>query len=155
MRPRRYDWVPVAPDRFSYVRTVESAEPDVVPRPNGPHRQDFGISCKTDLKPRFPPLGQHDELVLLLHGAAEIEHALLVQYLYAAYSLETDQTQLRGDVPDDAVNLIRMWRDSILTIAVQEMAHLLTVQNLLHFVGGPLNFEREDMPFKSDLYPFH
>jgi hypothetical protein len=34
------------------------------------------------------------------------------------------------------------------------MAHLLTVQNLLRFVGGPLNLEREDFPFRAFLYPF-
>ena len=34
------------------------------------------------------------------------------------------------------------------------MAHLLTEQNLLRFIGGPLNFEREDFPFRSTLYPF-
>jgi hypothetical protein len=47
-----------------------------------------------------------------------------------------------------------MWRDLIMTIAVQEMGHLLTVQNLLMFIGGPLNFEREDFPFRTALYPF-
>jgi Ferritin-like len=101
------------------------------------------------------PLARHDVIVELLHGAAEIEHSLLVQYLYAAYSLETNPDRLDRDAPSDAINLIRMWRDSIVTIAVQEMGHLLTIQNLLHFVGGPLNFEREDFPFKSELYPFH
>jgi Ferritin-like len=99
-------------------------------------------------------LARHDVIVELLHGAAEIEHSLLVQYLYAAYSLETNPDRLDRDAPSDAINLIRMWRDSIVTIAVQEMGHLLTIQNLLHFVGGPLNFEREDFPFKSELYPF-
>src|SRR6266540_1874394 len=34
------------------------------------------------------------------------------------------------------------------------MGHLLTEQNLLRFIGGPLNFEREDFPFRSALYPF-
>jgi ferritin-like protein len=34
------------------------------------------------------------------------------------------------------------------------MAHLLTVQNLLRFIGGPLNFDREDFPFLAFLYPF-
>jgi hypothetical protein len=34
------------------------------------------------------------------------------------------------------------------------MAHLATVQNLLRFIGGPLNFEREDFPFRNFLYPF-
>ena len=43
---------------------------------------------------------------------------------------------------------------TIVSIAREEMAHLLTEQNLLRFIGGPLNFEREDFPFRSTLYPF-
>lgn len=42
----------------------------------------------------------------------------------------------------------------IVGIAREEMAHLRTVQNLLRFIGGPLNFEREDFPFLTFLYPF-
>ncbi|MFL6147781.1 MAG: ferritin-like domain-containing protein [Pseudonocardiaceae bacterium] len=34
-----------------------------------------------------PPLEPRDEVVFLLTAAAEIEHALMVQYLYAAYSV--------------------------------------------------------------------
>jgi hypothetical protein len=34
------------------------------------------------------------------------------------------------------------------------MAHFAAVQNLLRFVGGPLNFDREDFPFRTNLYPF-
>jgi hypothetical protein len=84
-----------------------------------------------------------DWTVFLLHTAAEIEHALLAQYLYAAYSLDRGAG---GDVP--------RWRRTIVGIAREEMAHLLTVQNLLRFIGGPLNLEREDFPFLTFLYPF-
>jgi hypothetical protein len=34
------------------------------------------------------------------------------------------------------------------------MAHFAAVQNLLRFVGGPLNVDREDFPFRTELYPF-
>jgi ferritin-like protein len=84
-----------------------------------------------------------DWTVFLLHTAAEIEHALLAQYLYAAYSLD------RG-----AGGQVQQWRRTIVGIAREEMAHLLTVQNLLRFIGGPLNLEREDFPFLTFLYPF-
>src|SRR4051812_20360599 len=39
-----------------------------------------------DLPTHDPPLAPRDEASFLLHVAAEIEHALMVQYLYAAYS---------------------------------------------------------------------
>ena len=94
-----------------------------------------------------------DWTVFLLHTAAEVEHALMVQYLYAAYSLADGGFQGPA-VPPNAAQLTGGWRETIVGIAREEMAHLLTVQNLLRFVGGPLNFEREDFPFLAFLYPF-
>jgi hypothetical protein len=47
-----------------------------------------------------------------------------------------------------------MIRDLLSQIAREEMGHLATVQNLLHLIGGPLNFNREHSPFASEIYPF-
>ncbi len=97
-----------------------------------------------------------DQAVFLLQSAAEIEHALMVQYLYTAFSLELVASKLTGtNIPADAGQLTLAWFGKIFQIAKEEMAHLLTIQNLLRILGGPLNFEREDFPFRSDLYPFH
>ena len=84
----------------------------------------------------------HDYAVFLLHVAAEIEHSLMVQYLYAAYSLSDD---VRA----------RVWREIILGIAKEEMGHLITVQNVLRAIGAPIHLEREDYPYRSEFYPFH
>jgi hypothetical protein len=94
-----------------------------------------------------------DWTVFLLHTAAEIEHALMVQYLYAAYSLREKLPFQGPNVPSGALGLVREWRRTIRGIATEEMGHLITVQNLLRFIGGALNFEREDFPFRT-LYPF-
>lgn len=47
-----------------------------------------------------------------------------------------------------------MNRAAILTFAKEEMGHLLTVQNCLCLLGGPLSFEREDYPWDTPYYPF-
>ncbi len=86
--------------------------------------------------------------ILLLYVAAEIEHVLMVQYLYAAYSLGGPQ------VPAEERDRVARWREVILGIAKEEMGHLLTVQNLLRCLGGPLNLDREDYPWDSEYYPF-
>ena len=96
-----------------------------------------------------PPLSPHDEAIFFLHIASEVEHALMVQYLYAAFSLGG------RDVPNDKKEAVNKWRKEILGIAREEMGHLITVQNVLHAIGGPLTFQREDFPFDSQLYPFH
>ena len=97
-----------------------------------------------------------DKAKILLESAAEIEHALLVQYLYAAYSLKS-----ADDVSDpaqqgvlDFENNPDSWPRILLGIAREEMGHLITVQNLLQALGLPPNFEREDFPPRKDLYPF-
>jgi hypothetical protein len=103
--------------------------------------------------PKPDELSWWDWAVFLLHTAAEIEHVLMVQYLYAAYSL-ADADFAGKQVPGDAAAQTARWRNTITSIAREEMAHLLTEQNLLRFIGGPLNLEREDFPFRSMLYPF-
>ena len=101
--------------------------------------------------PLLPPkpggLSSRDYLITQLRIAAEIEHALMVQYLYAAYSLG-------GPMTDEHPHLVRGWRDTLLTIAREEMGHLMTVQNLLLLMGGPVSFERHPHPWSSPFYPF-
>jgi hypothetical protein len=101
-----------------------------------------------------PPLSPRDEVIFLLHVAAEAEHALLVQYLYAAFSLRLDSGFGQG-APANASTLTKAWFKDIFQTAQEEMGHLLTVQNILSYVGGPVTFEREDFPFRADVYPFH
>ena len=109
---------------------------------------DFEALAATPLLAHDPPLAARDEAVFLLHSAAEVEHALMVQYLYAAYSLGGPQ------VPQDKRPLVDSWRRTFIEIAREEMGHLASVQNLLRFIGGPLNLEREDFPFRTGFYPF-
>jgi hypothetical protein len=93
-------------------------------------------------------LTAHQYAIFLLHIAAGIEHALMVEYLYAAFSLGG------GQVPVTRRTEVSQWREVILGIAKEEMGHLMTVQNLLRCLGGPLNLDREDFPSDSDFYPF-
>ena len=84
----------------------------------------------------------------LLHIGAEVEHALAVQYLYAAYSLGG------RDLRPDHAALVQQWRSTLLEIAREEMGHLVTVLNLLTSLGSPISLDREDFPIPAELYPF-
>lgn len=98
--------------------------------------------------PRKPAeLTWRDYAIMLLHIASSIEHALMVQYLYAAYSLGGEQVPARHRAA------VERWRAEILAIAKEEMGHLLTVQNLLALLGGPVELDREDYPWDSQFYP--
>jgi hypothetical protein len=108
-----------------------------------------------DLRPYPTP---KDKAVVLLETAAEVEHALMVQYLYAGYSLkspdddgvtEAAQKNVLDETREDS------WPRTLRTIAREEMGHLMTAQNLLIFLGLPLHFGREDyQPCDDNLHPF-
>jgi len=101
-----------------------------------------------ELRPKPDGMEWRDYLIELLHIGAELEHSLMVQYLYAAYSLDdqTGSAKQRGKV--------RKWRNWILTVAKEEMGHLLTVQNLLCLLGGPVCFKRSLFPTDTLYLPF-
>jgi len=101
-------------------------------------------------EPALPPpeLNGRDYAIFLLRLAAEIEHGLMVQYLFTAYSLGGPT------VPEGRQADVRAWQETILGIAKEEMAHFVTVENLLTALSGPLNFNREEFPHDTVLYPF-
>lgn len=118
------------------------------PIPAGAPLREVAAAPET-LVPVLPPeFSWLDYTTLLLHVASEIEHSLMVQYLFAAYSMGGPQ------VPRSLRGRIREWQETILGIAKEEMAHLVTIQNLLKVLGGPLNLDREDYPWGSEFYPF-
>jgi hypothetical protein len=104
-----------------------------------------GSSSGLEIPPEF---NSHQYLIFLLHIAAEVEHALMVQYLYAGFSLGGSA------VPEKHHAAVIGWQETVLGIAKEEMGHLLTVQNLLRCLGGPLNLDREDYPWDSSFFPF-
>ncbi|MEA2857735.1 MAG: hypothetical protein QOH98_2056 [Methylobacteriaceae bacterium] len=106
------------------------------------------LDFKDDKSNRRPAMSWLDHLIMLLHIGAEIEHGLMVQYLYAAYSLGGD------GVPKEHRPMVQRWQDSIITVAKEEMGHLLTVQNVLTLLGAPINLDRENFPWDVQYYPF-
>jgi hypothetical protein len=79
--------------------------------------------------------------VYLLQIAAEIEHSLMLQYLYAAYSIDSTFGQPTNPNLSRTIN---GWKVAIRGIARQEMAHFATVQNLLIALGDEPYCEREN-----------
>jgi len=86
------------------------------------------------------------ELLRLLREAAEIEHALMVQYLYAAFAVRPEYFKLQGATSASARNLMG--------VAIQEMKHFDDVNRLLVELGASPCMERQDFPYEPDIYPF-
>jgi len=105
-------------------------------------------AAATAAAPYETEFAPRDYVSFLLHVDAEIEHGLMVQYLYAAYSLGGPQ------VPPQHRERVRGWQEIILGIAKEEMGHLISIQNVLRLIGAPLNLGRDDYPWDVPFYPF-
>jgi hypothetical protein len=93
-----------------------------------------------------------EELTYALHEAAELEHGLLIQYLFAAFSLKK---RLDEGITGEQQELIRKWEKQILTVAREEMVHLGTVCNLLSAIAAAPHFMRPNFPQEATkYYPF-
>lgn len=92
-----------------------------------------------------------EELINALHVACEIEHSLLVQYLYTALSVKRSLDE--GLTPDQQA-LLRTWQTRIYQIAREEMGHLGIACNLLSAIGAAPKFGRHPMPSASEFFPF-
>jgi hypothetical protein len=90
------------------------------------------------------------ELTYLLSQAAELEHGVMCEYLYAAFSLKsTTGPGLRAD----QLEAVERWRRVIFAIAAEEMLHWAMVQNLLTAVGSAPYVSRPYMPHQAKGYP--
>lgn len=95
-------------------------------------------------------IGGREQLFHLLAEAAEVEHALMCCYLYAAFSLKQGEADGLTAVEASAV---KRWRTSIMTVAVDEMVHLLLVANLSIAIGGRPHLSRPNFPVSPGYFP--
>ncbi len=95
-------------------------------------------------------LEHREALIYTLGKAAELEHLVMLQYLFAAFSLK--QSVEEGLAPD-ALVAVQGWRTTLLEISHQEMLHLALVQNLLTAVGAAPRLARPNFPMPAYAYP--
>jgi hypothetical protein len=105
----------------------------------------------TQATPEAPFIIEHREaLIYMLCLASELEHAIMCQYLYAAFSLK--QTLDEG-LTEPQLQSVDRWRQSVAHVATQEMLHLALVQNLLTSIGAAPHLSRPNLPPPSGRYP--
>lgn len=90
------------------------------------------------------------KLAELLCEAAEIEHSLLCQYLFAAFSFKREPSE---GVSWENLEHMRRWQASLLLVARQEMEHLGLVCNLLAAIGEAPYLHRPNFPLSKGRYP--
>lgn len=95
-------------------------------------------------------LEHREALIYTLGKGAELEHLIMLQYLFAAFSLKTKESE--GLSPEQ-LKAIQGWRKTLLAISGQEMLHLALVQNLLTAVGAAPRLTRPNFPMPAYSYP--
>src|SRR5499427_1056723 len=101
--------------------------------------------------PEAPFVIVHREaLIYMLCEAAELEHGIMCQYLFAAFSLKQTADEGLSETELDAVT---RWRKQVSHVATQEMLHLALVHNLLSAIGAAPHLARPNLPAPASHYP--
>ena len=102
-------------------------------------------------EPEAPFVIEHREaLIYMLCQAAELEHGIMCQYLFAAFSLK--QRADEGLTPEE-LEAVTRWRSTIAHVATEEMLHLALVQNVLSAIGAAPHLTRPNLPAPARHYP--
>jgi hypothetical protein len=91
-----------------------------------------------------------DALIYMLSEAAELEHAIMCQYIFAAFSLKKSTDE---GVDESQLRAIDKWRGVLLGVAAEEMLHLALVNNLLSAIGAAPRIGRPNLPQAGRYYP--
>jgi hypothetical protein len=116
----------------------------------GPHGPLANVLAVRGGKGDGAGLEHREALIYTLGKAAELEHLIMLQYLFAAFSLK--QTVEEGLTPETLAAVVR-WRKTLLEISEEEMLHLALVQNLLTAVGAAPRLARPNFPMPAYSYP--
>jgi len=91
-----------------------------------------------------------EHLWYLLAEATQLEHMIMCQYLYAAFSLKRDPAE--GLTAEQAAATQR-WRQVLRDIAIEEMLHLALVCNVMSAIGAAPTIGRPNFPQRSAYFP--
>jgi hypothetical protein len=110
-------------------------------------------------RPNVPIAGA--EMIQLLSEAADLEHSIACQYLFAAYSLKQpgddtgipdEQWTVMTGIQDEQWAVIEGWSETLLSIATQEMRHLAQVFNLIIALGATPVIQPTPFPQHSKYF---
>ncbi len=102
-------------------------------------------------EPEAPFVIEHREaLIYMLCQAAELEHGIMCQYLFAAFSLKQSTDE---GLTSEELEAVSRWRHAVAHVATEEMLHLALVQNVLSAIGAAPHLTRPNLPAPAHHYP--
>ncbi|MGE5141350.1 MAG: ferritin-like domain-containing protein [Rudaea sp.] len=91
-----------------------------------------------------------EELIFMLSEASQLEHMIMLQYLFAAFGMKRDVSE--GLTPEQ-LDAVSRWERVVIKVATQEMLHLTSATNLLLAIGAAPYFQRPNFPQMARYYP--
>jgi Ferritin-like len=95
-------------------------------------------------------VAHREHLWWLLAEAAQLEHMIMCQYLFAEFSLKQGTSD---GLASEQAEAVQRWRNTLHGIAVEEMLHLTLVANLMAAIGAAPTFGRPNFPQRSGYFP--
>ena len=95
-------------------------------------------------------IGNREDLIFILSEASTLEHMVMCEYLFAAFSLKRSSDE---GLNKEQLKAVSRWERAITEVAVQEMLHLSLVNNMLTAIGAAPYFGRPNFPQPSDYFP--
>jgi hypothetical protein len=94
-------------------------------------------------------IGSREDLAFVLSEASALEHMIMCEYLFAAFSLKRDKSE---GLSAEEMEKVRKWEGVIMTVAIQEMTHLALVNNMLVSIGSSPYFQHLNFPQPSRYF---
>jgi hypothetical protein len=91
-----------------------------------------------------------EHLWWLLGEAAQLEHMIMCQYLFAEFSLKDGTDE---GLTSSQAEAVERWRKTLRSIAIEEMLHLALVANLMSGIGAAPTIGRPNFPQRSGYFP--
>ena len=95
-------------------------------------------------------IGNREDLIFILSEASTLEHMVMCEYLFAAFSLKRGTGE---GLTSDQLKAVTKWERVISDVATQEMLHLSLVNNMLTAIGAAPYFGRPNFPHPSNYFP--
>jgi CDGSH-type Zn-finger protein/truncated hemoglobin YjbI len=108
------------------------------------------LRASAPVEERALVIEHREPLIYMLCAAAELEHALMCEYLFAAFSLKRT---IGEGLTAEQLDMVDRWRGVILHVAQQEMLHLAINCNLITALGASPHLSRPNLPQPAQHYP--
>ena len=99
--------------------------------------------------PYMIKIDSREDLAFVLSEASTLEHMIMCEYLFAAFSLKRDESE---GISTQDLEKVRRWEGIIDAVAIQEMTHLALVNNMLISIGSSPYFQHPNFPQPSRFF---